>query len=233
MISVPPHHVRDMFNSLVPGYDWFNHIGSLGLDGRWRREILRYTTGLTPILDLGTGTGDVAYELAKAEATVVGVDFSEHMLKRAQLKYKKQPGLSFHVAEANSLPFEAQTFAGVTSAFLLRNLYAEGVLLGTFKECFRVLRPGGRMIHLELTRPLRRWLAWGHEWYLDAILPKIGRLFFQNRWPGGYLQNTIKQFISPPEVCQNMRWAGFEAISHTHLSGGMAGLFVAHKRSMN
>lgn len=218
-----------MFDQLVPGYDQFNRIGSLGLDGSWRRELTRILKEKKCVLDVGTGTGELAFDLSQCGAQVTGVDFSEPMILRAQRKYKNLTRLKFQVAHADHLPFETHYFDGLSSAFLIRNLHFEGILDASFREFFRVLKPEGCMVHLELTRPSMGFLKWGHDVYLRSILPLVGRLVFGSRWPKRYLRDTIQGFIFPEEICQRMRWAGFSQISHYPLSGEIAGLFVGVK----
>jgi len=215
-----------MFDSLVPEYDRFNHLSSFGMDILWRREVAGMFAPGSYVLDVGTGTGDLAKELDSRGARVMGVDFSSNMLDAAREKLGKRPNVSFELAKADDLPFEPRTFNGITSAFVIRNLHHAGILSQCFREFYRVLRPGSQMIHLELSRPPSGFLSWGHKTYLKFILPIIGRVNFGQRWPKNYLAETIEKFPAPTSLCQQMRWAGFERVSHYPLSGGIAGLYV-------
>jgi demethylmenaquinone methyltransferase / 2-methoxy-6-polyprenyl-1,4-benzoquinol methylase len=218
-----------MFDALVPEYDRFNRLSSLGLDISWRREVAKMFPADSEILDVGTGTGDLARTLLEHGCRVVGVDFSERMVAAAREKMKTSHNARFEVARADELPFGPRSFDGITSAFVIRNLHHGQCLTQSFREFYRVLRAGGHMVHLELTRPPQRLMAMGHKAYLRWILPVIGRVNFGERWPKDYLEKTIEKFPDPRNVGQQMRWAGFEKISFYPLSGGIAGLFVGYR----
>ena len=215
-----------MFDALVPEYDRFNRISSLGLDQLWRRELVEIFSPGSYVLDVGTGTGDLAKALVEHGCPVVGVDFSAKMIAAAKEKLRFNAEACFEVAKADELPFGPRSFDGISSAFVIRNLHHGGVLPQSFREFYRVLKPGSQMAHLELLRPPRGVMAWGHRAYMKTILPVIGWLNFGNRWPGHYLESTIEKFPEPSTMCQQMRWAGFERVCHYPLSGGVAGLFV-------
>lgn len=217
--------IRDMFDALVPEYDRFNRVSSLGQDVFWRRELTRHFPDKSYVLDVGTGTGDLAKEFALRGDHVIGVDFSEKMIEAAQKKMKSFSTASFHVAQANDLPFEPRTFDGVVSAFVIRNLHHGKILSQSFREFFRVLKPGAPMVHLELARPPKGLLQWGHKAYLNTLLPIIGWLNFGHRWPKNYLAQTIENFPEAKKMCQQIRWAGFERVGYYPLSGGIAGLY--------
>jgi demethylmenaquinone methyltransferase/2-methoxy-6-polyprenyl-1,4-benzoquinol methylase len=211
---------------LVPEYDWFNRVSSFGLDSQWRREVARMFNPAAIVLDVGTGTGDLAAEIARGGGHVVGVDFSERMVEAARKKLGHLSKVSFQVAEANRLPFEAHSFHGVTSAFVLRNLHHGKILQASLREFYRVLKPHGQMVHVELTRPQHPIMAWGHQMILRTFVPLMGRVLFRHRWPRSYLRDTIRNFPSPEALCQTIRWAGFEHVRHYPLCAGVANLFV-------
>lgn len=201
----------------------------MGLDVAWRREVAALFPRDARVLDVGTGTGDLAQNLAERGCSVVGVDFSEKMIEAARAKLRDKSNASFVLAPADELPFEPRSFEGITSAFVVRNLFQGETMAQSFREFYRVLKPGGQMVHLELTRPRKPIISAGHRAYLRWILPVIGRLNFGARWPDGYLEETIARFPEPKSIAQHMRWAGFERTSFYPLSGGIAGLFVGFR----
>lgn len=218
-----------MFDALVPGYDRFNRLSSLGRDVAWRREVAALFPKEARVLDVGTGTGELAHDLAERGCNVVGADFSERMIQAARAKLVRCQNVNFVVAPADDLPFEPRSFDGVTSAFVVRNLFQGGTMPQSFREFYRVLKPGAQMVHLELTRPRKGLISAGHRAYLRWVLPLIGRFSFGERWPGSYLEDTIAKFPEPKNVAQQMRWAGFERTSFYPLNGGIAGLFVGFR----
>jgi demethylmenaquinone methyltransferase / 2-methoxy-6-polyprenyl-1,4-benzoquinol methylase len=218
--------IRDMFNALVPGYDRFNSITSLGLDSLWRKRVAGMFKEGSLVLDIGTGTGQLARAISRERCRVVGVDFSEAMIEMARNKHPDRTLISFQVAQADNLPFTPRVFDGITSAFVIRNLYHAGILGTAFREFYRVLKPGGQIVHLELTRPRNKVMALGHMVYLKTVLPVVGKVMFRSRWPKNYLSETIFKFPEPELICQQIRWAGFERATYYPLFGGVATLFI-------
>ncbi len=218
-----------MFNALVPEYDRFNRLSSLGLDVTWRRALADHYASGAHVLDVGTGTGDLAREFLGRGIQVTGVDFSESMVQAARRKMSGNGNARFSVESADRLSFGTDSFDGVVSAFVIRNLHHGGILNPSLKEFYRVLKPGAEMVHLELTQPLKGVMHWGYKAYMTAILPSIGYAMFGSRWPKNYLKQTIENFPAPLTLCQWMRWTGFEKVRHYPLSGGIASLFIGVK----
>jgi len=216
-----------MFNRLVKGYDRFNFFSSLGLDRRWRKMLVNVIPEGSVVLDVGTGTGDLALAASKKAKQVVGIDFSLAMIQKAKEKGQPLPSVQFQVGEAHSLPFRAGQFDVVTSGFVLRNLYRMGSLENFYRESFRVLKTGGISLSLELTRPLNSVLQWGHQVYLKTVLPLIGKTLFGNRWPSQYLAGSIHEFPEPARIEDLLSKTGFRSIEFSPLHGGIAGLFFA------
>lgn len=218
--------VRTMFDSIAPDYDRFNAWASLGLHQHWRRALLRRIPEDARVLDVATGTGDVAFLAASAGHSVVGLDFSERMLQIAREK-DPQGRIRWVNAPADRLPFSDRSFGCVTSAFALRNL--RGSLEAVFKENFRILRSGGKVLHLDFGRPTSALSRWGHRLHLQFGIPLIGQWVCGSRWPKGYLENTIQEFYEPQEVVRRLEEAGFSGVRHTPFSWGVVQLYEGTK----
>lgn len=220
--------IRAMFDRIAGDYDRFNAWASFGLHHHWRRTMLRQMPPKSRILDIATGTGDVAFMAAESGQSVVGLDFSERMLAIARQKDAKGR-VRWVNASADKLPFSDRSFEFVTSAFALRNL--RGCLDGVFQESFRVLRQGGQALHLDFGRPESTLSRWGHRVHLQFGVPLIGQWICGERWPKGYLETTIESFYEPSEVVRRMEKAGFTDVKHTPLSMGVVQLYQGIKKA--
>jgi demethylmenaquinone methyltransferase/2-methoxy-6-polyprenyl-1,4-benzoquinol methylase len=208
-----------MFDRIAPVYDAMNRLMTVGLDQRWRR--LTVAEAVRPgdrVLDACCGTGDLAVAALLVAREVVGVDFSEAMLERAR---RKAPAIEWLRADVLALPFEDGSFDAATVGFGVRNL--DDVELG-LAELRRVLRPGGRLAILEITRP-RGLLAPFYRLWFDVAIPLAGRLL-----PGGsayaYLPASVRRFPGPEQLAALMRTAGFEDVRFRLLAGGIVALHV-------
>lgn len=218
------HYVREMFGRIAPRYDLLNSILSFWLHHWWRRTVVRMLR-LAPesrVLDVCTGTGDLAIELARylgPAGEVVGLDFCEPMLVRGRAKAQRR-GLNHTFwlqADALRLPFAEAQFDAVTMAFGLRNLIDKRE---AFREIYRVLKPGGKVAILELTRPQRAPWVWLYDFYALHILPRIGR-----RLSDGeaylYLPMSIRHYEDRATIAEYMQQAGFTAVSYRDLTFGV------------
>ena len=215
-----------MFDQIAPGYDRFNAWASLGLHHRWRRALVRAIPAGATVLDLATGTGDVAFLAANRGNVVTGLDFSERMLERARSKDRKGAIRWMH-GSADRMPFADGSFDCVTSAFALRN-FGTG-LDAVFGETFRVLKKGGIALHLDFGRPASRLWRLAHHLHLSRGIPFIGHLVCGSAWPDDYLESTIEAFSEPDQVERRMLEAGFDEASHMALTGGVVQLYRATK----
>jgi demethylmenaquinone methyltransferase/2-methoxy-6-polyprenyl-1,4-benzoquinol methylase len=221
--------VRAMFTRIAARYDLMNSLMTAGRHHAWRRLAAAAVAGAPagPALDLATGTGDLALALRAAapDRTVVGVDFSEAMLRhaRAKLRGRREAGVTLLAADALALPFADKTFACVTSAFLLRNL---ADLAAGLAEMRRVTMAGGLVAALEITRPgLRGWDA-AFGLYFNRVVPLVGAAVARDRAAYTYLPRSVERFVTPAELTELMERAGLRAVRYRRLALGTIALHV-------
>ena len=218
--TLAPEGVRTMFDRIAPVYDVMNRVMTAGLDRRWRRETVRETVSAGDrVLDAACGTGDLAIEASRAGARVVGLDFSGAMLERAR---RKAPQLEWVQGDLLALPYADGEFDAATVGFGIRNV---ADLEAGLRELRRVVRPGGRVGILEITRP-RGTLRVFYSFWFDRVVPLLGRVL-----PGGeaytYLPASVRRFPGPDELAAAMRGAGFEDVRYRLFAGGIVALHVA------
>lgn len=232
-----------MFSQIARRYDRANHVLSLNRDRAWRRELVHHAAPKPRerLLDLCTGTGDVAIEFARAcpELQIVGLDLSEEMLAVAREKIHSQPlsplrergdrgegSITFMRGNALELPFAESSFEIVTIAFGLRNLpdRAQGV-----REIYRVLTSGGRALILEFSVPHNILVRSLYLPYLRYILPKVGGLLSGSRAPYEYLRDSILKFPDRAQILEELYEAGFRPVGYRDLTFGIATLYWGEK----
>jgi demethylmenaquinone methyltransferase / 2-methoxy-6-polyprenyl-1,4-benzoquinol methylase len=218
--TLPPEGVRTMFDRIAPVYDVMNRVMTAGLDQRWRRATVRAVVQPGDrVLDAACGTGDLALIAAKAGATVTGLDFSAAMLERAR---KKGPELEWVRGDLLALPFEDDSFDAATVGFGVRNV---ADLPGGIAELRRVLRPGGRLAILEITRP-HGALRFFYSLWFDRMVPLLGKVL-----PGGeaytYLPASVRRFPGPDDLAAQM--AGFREVRYRLFAGGIVALHTGVK----
>jgi demethylmenaquinone methyltransferase/2-methoxy-6-polyprenyl-1,4-benzoquinol methylase len=225
--------VRGIFAGIADRYDLFNLLSSFGIDRLWRRATVT-TARLNPqsrVLDLCAGTGDLTMALARQghPALVVSTDFVPEMLAVGEKKgaaYKGSTRLEFQLADAQSLPFGDSSFDVVTVAFGVRNLPDRAA---NFSEVHRVLKPGGRYVICEFSRPPFAPWRWLYHAYLGVVIPAIGAVLTRDRASFVYLNESIRRFPQQPALAAELRAAGFPAVTWRNLTGGIVALHIAVK----
>lgn len=225
--------VRAMFASIAGSYDFLNHFLSLNIDTWWRRYCIRRVPPkpALPILDVCTGTGDLAIGYARAagpETPVTGADFCPPMLVRAEAKAKKLGyEIQFVEADAQQLPFPDNQFQIVSCAFGLRNISNTRRGLA---EMIRVARPAGKIAILEFSRPRLTGLSSIYLFYFKYVLPMVGQMVSWNRHDAyRYLPASVLEFPDGPELCAILTEMGLVDVRHYPLTLGIATLYIGSK----
>jgi demethylmenaquinone methyltransferase/2-methoxy-6-polyprenyl-1,4-benzoquinol methylase len=205
-----------MFDRIAGVYDLMNSVMTVGMHQRWREravELARVGPG-SRALDVATGTGDLAVALREAGSEVVGCDFSEEMMEVAR---RKRPDVSFEWADALALPYEDDSFDAATVGFGARNFsdLAKGL-----SEMVRVVRPGGRVVVLEITTPQKPPLSTFYSLWFDRLVPGLGRLAGDPD-AYSYLPNSVKRFPDPRSLAGEMAAAGLEDVRWILTAGGI------------
>ena len=226
--------VRDMFDNIAPTYDKLNHILSFSIDKMWRRRVVRLVRRLKPlrVMDLATGTGDLAIKMAKRipEARIMGVDLSEKMLAVAAEKVRRQ-GLDDHIAlyqgDAEQLDVADGVLDVVTVAFGVRNF---GNLEVGLREIWRSLRSGGHIVILEFSTPSNPIVRKLYEFYSNHIMKPVGGMLSKDQKAYDYLPDSIVEFPAPDKFIELLQSVGFEECRRRSQSCGIAQIYIARKR---
>lgn len=237
-IDKSERRVRAMFAQISGRYDFLNHFLSAGTDLYWRWRTARAAGKLEgPVLDICTGTGDLAFALQKRlgdETRIIGTDFTHEMLVLAVRKAGRKAAndgipeaITFLEADAQALPFPDDAFGLVTVAFGLRNVTDTRRGLA---EMIRVCRPGGRVFILEFSRPQVPILGGVYGWYFRNVLPRVGQFIARNKQSAyEYLPESVGEFPSGRELTRLMEDCGLAEASDTPLTFGVATLYRGRK----
>lgn len=232
--NIDKTQVRDMFDGIAESYDFLNHFLTLGIDVRWRKQAIKRINQkeqCNTIVDVATGTGDLAIALAKAckPKQILGIDFSQEMLNRAEPKVIKQ-GLeqiiTLQQGNGEALTIEDNYADLVTIAFGIRNFQNPDKGLSEF---YRILKPGGQLIVLEFSQVKQPLLRILFQFYFKQILPAIGKRISKHPEAYNYLPESVNQFAEGQEFCDMMRKAGFHAVQSKPLSFGIATIYWGFK----
>jgi demethylmenaquinone methyltransferase/2-methoxy-6-polyprenyl-1,4-benzoquinol methylase len=226
--------VQNMFDRIARRYDLLNRIISFRFDKRWRRRAIRALL-LKPgsrVLDIGTGTGDLAFDaLAESKnlANIVGMDFSLPMLQRAKIKHRQASEgapLAWVMGSAMEAPFRSAVFDGAMTAFVLRNV---SDLSELFAEAFRVLKPGGGLVSLDMFPLSKSWFSKFYGLYFHHVMPWVGGLISGDREAYRYLSESVREFHAPESIARLMQGAGFGEVAIHRFLWGAVCLHVARK----
>jgi len=239
LLDKKEERIRRMFDSIAPWYDFLNHLLSLNVDASWRKKVTRLVppTPGKPVLDLCTGTGDLAFAIdraAKQQCQIEASDFSGDMLRVARQKGEKRgttERITFTQADAQQLPYESDRFDLVTCSFGLRNITDTNRGLA---EMARVLAPGGRLAILEFSRPTGKLLGPTYRWYFRRVLPKIGNVLAKNKDSAyRYLPESVMTFPDGEDLAAMIRSHGLQDVWFRTMTFGIATLYVGTKPNGN
>ena len=216
-------YVQAMFARIAPHYDRMNRLMTAGQDVRWRQEAIRQAA-LPPggrLLDLGAGTGDLAAEAQRQfpSSTVIAADFTLEMMQFG--RSLKDDSLAWSGADALHLPFVDSSFDAVVSGYLLRNV---SDLPQALAEQYRVLKPGGRLVALDTTRPPRSLLSPLINFHLHTVIPALGRLLTGEAEAYTYLPDSTRQFLSAEQLAVHLVQTGFRRVYFRRLMFGTMAL---------
>lgn len=224
--------VTKMFDTISKEYDGLNRVISFGIDVKWRNKVVKLVAEKNPenILDIATGTGDLAINLVATHAKeIIGLDISNGMLEvgRQKISSKKLDGvISMVIGDSEDLPFADHTFDAITVAFGVRNF--ENLEKG-LAEILRVLKPEGIFVILETSVPTNPIYKFGYKTYTKFILPAIGKLFSKDKVAYGYLSESASVFPYGEALNNILRKIGFTNVEHQAQTMGVATIYKASK----
>ncbi len=225
-------HVKNMFDRIAGWYDFLNHFLSLGTDRRWRKKLIRplQLSQDDHVLDMATGTGDLAITLVKKTGCrVTGMDVSEKMMAVGRKKTERKnlsERIVFVSGAAEEIPFQAGTFDAATVAFGVRNFTS---LERGLEEMLRVLKPGGSLAVLEFSKPAKQPLKGMYSFYLFRVLPLAGKIFSGDKYAYSYLPASIKAFPQRESFLDILKRCGYETVYYKTYTGGIVAAYYGKK----
>lgn len=226
-------NIKKLFDNIASDYDKLNHILSLNIDKGWRKKAVREIVDSTEslkVLDVACGTGDFTIEIARkaaAGSTIIGIDLSEGMMAVGRDKIKAaRIDATLEYGDSEALSYADDTFDRVSVGFGVRNF--EHLALG-LKEMCRVLKPGGKLVILELSVPSNPIIRWCYKLYFLNILPAIGGMVSGNRGAYEYLPASVLHFPAPDKFIPMMYEAGFGEVKHSAFTFGICRMYIGVK----
>lgn len=222
-----------MFDNIAPRYDFLNHLLSVNIDKLWRRKAMNLLKEKNPqtILDVATGTADFSLALQNLKPKeIIGVDISENMLSVGRVKVRKKKLdniITLQRADSELLPFPDNRFDAVTVAFGVRNF--ENLKAG-MQEMLRVVKPGGKVVVLEFSKPQGFPVKQLFNFYFKNVLPVIGRIFSSDKRAYTYLPESVQAFPEGKAFLSLMEECGYKAVQCTSLTFGIASIYTGEKR---
>ncbi|MEZ5018482.1 MAG: bifunctional demethylmenaquinone methyltransferase/2-methoxy-6-polyprenyl-1,4-benzoquinol methylase UbiE [Flavipsychrobacter sp.] len=224
--------VADMFNNIAGKYDFLNHTLSMGIDKGWRKKAIAAIQEVNPqnILDVATGTGDLAIAAARLNPdSIIGVDIAEQMLEVGRKKLVEQhldQLISLRLGDSEHLPFEDNSFDAITCAYGVRNF--ENLEAG-LKDMNRVMRTGGKVAILEFSRPKTFPIKQGYHFYFKYLLPMFGKIVSKHSSAYSYLHESAMAFPEGKDFCQILERCGYKDVKARPLTFGITTLYTATK----
>jgi demethylmenaquinone methyltransferase / 2-methoxy-6-polyprenyl-1,4-benzoquinol methylase len=230
--TLEKHYVRSLFDSIAYRYDLLNHLLSGGVDFYWRRKAIERLREISPekILDVATGTADFAVAALRLHPqTVIGIDISPNMLSLANDKIRRkgyEKTIELRLGEAEQIELPEGSMDATIVAFGARNFEHLARGLG---EMHRVLRPGGRIVVLEFSRPARFPFKQIYFFYFRTVLPVVGRIVSKSKEAYTYLPDTVMRFPEGEDFCAILRDIGFHSVHQQRLTFGIATIYSGDK----
>ena len=224
--------VAKMFDNISKDYDGLNRVISLGIDVSWRKKVVKLVSENNPqqILDIATGTGDLALMMAKLNPKkIVGLDISAGMLEVGKQKISKvnlADKIEMIVGDSENIPFDDNTFDAITVSFGVRNF--ENLNKG-LTEILRVLKPGGKFVVLETSNPTKFPFKQGYKFYTNFILPIIGKIFSKDKVAYSYLSESANSFPFGEDFNNILQKNGFKNAKNIPVTFGVASIYTALK----
>jgi len=225
-------NISAMFNNIAPKYDFLNHFLSAGTDKRWRKKVRKTLSKhkTDNILDIATGTGDLAIELSKLKTTsITGIDIAEKMIEIGNSKIQKaklDDVIKLQIGDSLNIDFEDNKFDAVTCSFGVRNFQD---LTKGLSEMHRVLKKDGKVVILEFSMPKNKFFAWIYKFYFRKILPFMGKIVSKDAGAYTYLPTSVETFPYGKQFLLELEKVGFKNATFKTLSIGIANLYITDK----